>query len=275
MLRQCELLGISRSGFYYEPQPETEFNLQLMRLMDEQYLCTPFYGVCQMTAYLRRLGYQINPKRIRRLLRLMGLQCVYPRPNLSRPDKAHKVYPYLLRGVIIGEVNQVWSTDITYIPMQRGFMYLVAVIDWYSRYVLSWELSNSMESSFCIDALQRALHRYGKPQIFNTDQGSQFTSDAFTGVLLENGIAVSMDGKGRATDNAFIERLWRSFKYEYLYLNPPENGLQLYQGTNHYFDFYNTERPHSALSEKTPQETYFQQPQINHTIPQNDTPALT
>src|SRR5690606_20675086 len=190
--RQCELLGLSRSSWYYEPATESELNLTLMRLMDEQYLHTPFYGVGQMRSYLRRSGYEVNEKRVRRLLRLMGLEAVYPRPNLSRANKEHTVYPYLLRGIDISSVNHVWSTDITYIPMQRGFMYLVAVMDWYSRYILSWELSNSMETGFCIAALERALEQYGPPVIFNTDQGSQFTSDAFTGVLKNQGIAISM-----------------------------------------------------------------------------------
>lgn len=258
IVRQCELLDISRSGWYYEPREETALNLELMRIIDEQYMRTPFYGVRQMTAHLRRIGYTINEKRIRRLMRLMGLEAIYPKPDLSRPDKRHKIYPYLLRGVAITGPDHVWSTDITYIPMQRGFMYLVAVMDWYSRYVLSWELSNSMESSFCVNALEHALSLYGKPQIFNTDQGSQFTSNVFTSVLLDKKIDISMDGKGRATDNAFIERLWRSLKYECVYLNVPQTGLQLYKDLEAYLDFYNSERPHSSLADKTPEEAYFQ-----------------
>lgn len=256
--RQCELVGIHRSGYYYTPATETELNLLLMRIIDEQYLATPFYGVGQMTAHLRRLGYRVNEKRIRRLLRLMGLEAVYPKPNLSRPGKGHTIYPYLLRGVDITEVNQVWSTDITYIPMARGFMYLVAVLDWFSRYVLSWEVSNSLETGFCIRALQQALDCYGPPRIFNTDQGSQFTSDDFTGVLKEAGVAISMDGKGRATDNVFIERVWRSVKYEYVYLQVPASGPELYQGLDHYFDFYNCKRPHSSHGIRTPYEIYYQ-----------------
>lgn len=258
IVRQCELLDISRSGWYYEPREETALNLELMRIIDEQYMRTPFYGVRQMTAHLRRIGYTINEKRIRRLMRLMGLEAIYPKPDLSRPDKMHKIYPYLLRGVAITGPDHVWSTDITYIPMQRGFMYLVAVMDWYSRYVLSWELSNSMESSFCVNALEHALSLYGKPQIFNTDQGSQFTSNVFTSVLLDKKIDISMDGKGRATDNAFIERLWSSLKYECVYLNVPQTGLQLYKDLEAYLDFYNSERPHSSLADKTPEEAYFQ-----------------
>lgn len=273
--RQCELLDISRSGWYYEPLPETDFNLALMRIMDEQYLKTPFYGVRQMTAHLRRCGYEVNEKRIRRLLRLMGLEAIYPKPNLSIADKMHTVYPYLLRGIAITSVNHVWSTDITYIPMAKGFMYLAAVMDWYSRYILSWELSNSMESSFCVEVLQRALDKYGVPQVFNTDQGSQFTSNSFTKVLLDKGISISMDGKGRATDNVFIERLWRSLKYEYVYLDVPATGPELYKGLNRYFDFYNCQRPHSSLNCKTPKEAYYKQPKNTIFIPQTDQPVLT
>lgn len=260
---------------YYRPATETEFNLQLMRLIDEQYLQTPFYGVAQMTAWLQRSGYPVNIKRIRRLLRKMGLEAVYPRPDLSKPDKEHTVYPYLLRGVQIREVNHVWSTDITYIPMARGFMYLVAVMDWYSRYVLSWELSNTLETSFCIHALQQALSKYGTPQIFNTDQGSQFTANSFTGVLKDKGIAISMDGKGRATDNAFIERLWRSTKYEYVYLEVPQTVPQLYKGLDRYFDFYNRHRPHSSLDRKTPEEVYHNIKMDTIFTPQITAPFLT
>lgn len=273
--RQCELLDISRSSWYYEPLPETEFNLSLMRIMDEQYLQTPFYGVCQMTAHLQRCGYAVNEKRVRRLLRLMGLEAIYPKPNLSRPDKMHTIYPYLLRGVAITSVNHVWSTDITYIPMAKGFMYLAAVMDWHSRYVLSWELSNSMESSFCVEVLQRALEKHGNPQIFNTDQGSQFTSNSFTGVLLDKGISISMDGKGRATDNVFIERLWRSLKYEYVYLDVPETGPQLYKGLDKYFEFYNRQRPHSSLKTRTPHEIYYDHRKNSNFIPPQDLPILT
>jgi putative transposase len=254
--RQCELLELSRSAFYYRPSAESDENLQYMRLMDEQYLKTPFYGVERMCAFLRSLNYDVNIKRVRRLLRLMGIEAIYCKPNLSKPNKEHKIYPYLLRGLKIDRPDQVWSTDITYIPMKRGFMYLVAVIDWYSRRVLSWRISNSLENGFCIDALNDAL-KNGKPEIFNTDQGSQFTSKDFTGVLEKNGIKISMDGKGRALDNVFIERLWRSVKYEDIFLHSYENGAELYSGLQKYFEFYNKERLHSSLDWQVPDEIYF------------------
>ena len=257
-MRQCELLGLSRSAYYYQPATESDYNLELMRRMDEQYMRTPYYGVRMMYGYLRRrLGYQVNVKRVRRLYRKMGLEAITPKPNLSKPNAEHKVYPYLLRNVTVEHINQVWSTDITYMPMKQGFLYLTAVMDWYSRCVLSWELSNSLDSSFCLAALQSALDRYGKPRIFNTDQGSQFTSKLFTERLLDNQIQVSMDGKGRATDNAFVERLWRSVKYDYLYLNAPKDGGELFEGLTHYFNEYNNDRPHSSLDYRTPAEVYF------------------
>jgi putative transposase len=257
--RQCELLDIHRSGIYYEPAPESALNLVLMRIMDEQHLQTPFYGVRQMSAVLQRKGYTVNVKRVRRLLRLMGLEAICPKPGLSKPAKGHSIYPYLLRGVQINAVNHVWSTDITYIPMAKGFMYLIAIMDWFSRYVLCWELSNTMDGSFCTDILKLAIARYGKPLIFNTDQGSQFTADAFVNILANEGVAISMDGKGRATDNVFIERLWRSLKYEYVYPNMPDNVPALYKGLEQYFRFYNNERPHSSLSNSTPEEIYLNQ----------------
>jgi putative transposase len=212
--RQCELLTLPRSGYYYHPVPESEENLKLMRLIDEQYLITPFYGYRRMWAYLTAIGYQVNMKRIHRLYRLMGIEAIYCKPNLSKSCPEHKVYPYLLRIVPIVRPNQVWSTDITYIPMKQGFLYLVAVMDWYSRYVLSWELSNSLDTSFCLSALEKAL-TLGRPEIFNTDQGAQFTSTAFTDCLLDKEISISMDGKGRALDNIFIERLWRDVKHQH------------------------------------------------------------
>lgn len=255
--RQCELLGLSRSGYYYEPCPESEENLELMRLLDEQYLDTPYYGIRRMQWFLGQKGYQVNHKKVARLLRLMGLEAVYPKPNLSKADPAHKIYPYLLRGVKIERVDQVWSTDITYIPMAKGFMYLVAVMDWYSRFVLSWQLGNSLEVDFCLDALEESF-RYGQPQIFNSDQGSQFTSNAFTQVLTGRAISISMDGRGRALDNVFIERLWRSVKYEYLYLHAPCNGKELWQGIHNYFTRYNYHRPHQSLDYLTPAQVYFQ-----------------
>jgi len=255
--RQCELLGLSRSSYYYEPCPEKEENLVLMRLLDKQYLDTPYYGIRRMQWFLQQQGYQVNHKKVARLLRLMGLEAVYPKPNLSKANPEHKIYPYLLRGVKIGQVNQVWSTDITYIPMEKGFMYLVAVMDWYSRFVLAWQLSNSLEVDFCLDALE-ASFQYGQPAIFNSDQGSQFTSTAFTERLLKKEIRVSMDGRGRALDNIFIERLWRNVKYEYVYLNAPANGKELWRGIHDYFTRYNYQRPHQSLKYLTPAQIYFQ-----------------
>jgi putative transposase len=219
--------------------------------MDEKYIRTPFFGVRRMTRWLRKAGYRVNPKRIRRLLRLMGLEAVYPKRRLSQGGPGHKIYPYLLSGVKIERVNQVWSTDITYVPLHRGFVYLVAMLDWYSRYVLSWEISITLETSFCMSALDWAL-RYGKPDIFNTDQGAQFTSQDFTKKLLKEGIQISMDGRGRVFDNIFIERLWRTVKYEDIYLKDYEDVPSLISGLGDYFDFYNRERPHQSLSYQTP-----------------------
>lgn len=258
LTRQCELLSLHKSGLYYQPKGESEENLQLMRKIDEQYLKTPFAGYRMMSDLLRRAGETVNDKRVRRLMRLIGLTAVYPKPDLSKASKAHKKYPYLLRNRVIDGINQVWSSDITYIPMKIGFLYLVAVMDWYSRYVLSWELSNSMESRFCVKALQTALDQFGKPDIFNTDQGVQFTSEAFVETLLSERIQVSMDGKGRATDNIFIERLWRSLKYEDVYLKSYSDGQSLFAGLESYFQFYNTQRPHRHLTKLTPAEVYFQ-----------------
>ena len=254
--RQCELIGLNRSSYYYQPIPESPLNLTLMRLIDEQYLRTPFYGYLKMTEYLRRKKeYQVNHKRVYRLMTQMGLQAVAPRPHTSRPHPEHKIYPYLLRGVEITHCNQVWSADITYVPMQRGFMYLVAVLDWYSRYVLSWEISNTLDGDFCLLALERALQR-GQPEIFNTDQGSQFTANAFTARLEKAHIKISMDGKGRAFDNIFIERLWRTVKYENIYLSDYDTGLDLVAGLANYFDFYNHERFHQSLAYRTPVQVY-------------------
>lgn len=222
-----------------------------MRLIDEQYTERPIYGRRKMTIYLRQKGYDVNPKRIRRLMQKMGLEAIYPKPRTSVANQEHKIYPYLLRWLEITRPNQVWSTDITYIRMQKGFMYLVAVIDWYSRYVLSWQLSNTLDSAFCVDALQRAL-QIGRPEIFNTDQGAQFTASAFTSVLEDAHIRISMDGKGRALDNIFVERLWRSVKYEDIYLNEYATVPALYTGVDNYFRFYNQERPHQSLAYSTP-----------------------
>lgn len=253
--RQCELLELNRSSYYYQPARETELNLELMRLIDEQYMKTPYYGYPKMTAHLRREGYQVNPKRIGRLMHKMDLMAVYPKPRTTIGGSEHK-YPYLLRGLAITHPNQVWSTDITYIPMQKGFMYLVAVIDWFSRYVLSWKLSNTLDGSFCLDALHDAL-LLGKPEIFNTDQGVQFTAHAFTRTLDDAGIRISMDGRGRAFDNIFIERLWRSVKYEDIYINDYTTVPALTVGLDAYFTFYDTERPHQSLDYRTPAEVHF------------------
>lgn len=253
--RQCELIGLSRASFYYEPVEESAENLLLMRLIDEQFTKRPFYGVRKMTAWLRQEKYEVNLKRVRRLMRLMGLEAIYQKPRLSIPAPGHQIYPYLLRNVKIERINQVWSTDITYIRLQGGVVYLVAVIDWHSRYVLSWEVSTTMENEFCISALKRALHR-GKPEIFNSDQGSQFTSNAFTGILKEHDISISMDGRGRALDNIFVERLWRSVKYEEVYLDEYESVPQAIAGLRNYFNFYNLERLHQSLDYKTPEAVY-------------------
>lgn len=256
IIRQCELLNIHRSGYYYEPATESVTNLDIMRKLDEQYTETPFYGVLRMHQHIRSLGYEVNIKRIRRLLRLMGLLAIYPKRNLSIPNLENKKYPYLLRNLEIERCNQVWSSDITYIPMEKGFLYLVAIIDWYSRYVVSWRISNTMEVSFCLEALQEALKK-GKPEIFNTDQGSQFTSNYFTNCLSSNNIQISMDGKGRCLDNVFVERLWRSVKYEYVYLNSIKNGHELWHGLDKYFHFYNEKRFHQSLDYQTPAQVHW------------------
>ena len=256
IVKQCDLLGISRSGYYYSPRPESPENLNIMRMMDEQYLKTPFYGTRRMHAHIKYQGYTVNIKRIRRLLRLMGLEAIYPKPNISKPQQGHKIYPYLLNGLSINNINQVWSSDITYIPMKSGFLYLVAIIDWYSRFVLSWKISNSLDSNFCVDALDEALE-LGCPEIFNSDQGPQFTGERHTSRLKSNEIKISMDSKGRAIDNVFIERLWRSLKYEYVYLNAPETGKELYHGLYDYFNFYNNERPHQSLEYQFPRAVHY------------------
>lgn len=254
--RQCRLAGVSRSDFYYEPVPESAENLLLMRRIDEQYMRHPEFGYPRMTDWLNDAGHAANHKRVARLMQLMGLQAITPGPHTSKPAPGHTIYPYLLRGVEIVRVNQVWSIDITYIPMRHGFMYLAAVLEWRSRYVLAWELSNSLESLFCVTALERALAR-GKPEVFNTDQGAQFTSEAFTGVLLGHQIAISMDGRGRALDNVFIERLWWTVKYEDVYPKVYADGHALYHGLVRYFAYYNNERKHSALDKQTPAEVFL------------------
>jgi len=255
---QCELLGLSRSTYYYQAREMDNLNLILMNLIDEQFTRTPFYGVPRMTAWLRRQSYQVNTKRVRRLMRFMGLEAIHPKRNLSKPSKEHKVYPYLLKGVCIEKPNHVWSTDITYIRLADGFVYLVAVMDWFSRYVLSWELSNTLDKEFCLEALQKAL-MVTKPEIFNTDQGSQFTSLEFTGCLQNSGIAISMDGRGRVFDNIFVERLWRSVKYEEVYLHNYQTAREAHFALGAYFQFYNSERLHSALGYLPPHEVYFKE----------------
>jgi putative transposase len=255
--RQCALAEVARSTYYHEPvATESVENLRLMRRIDEMYLKRPFYGVPRMTLWLRAKGEAVNHKRVERLMRLMGLQAVLPGPHTSRPHPAHRVYPYLLRGLAIEAPNQVWCSDITYLPMPRGYLYLVAVMDWFSRYVLAWELSSTMEGAFCLEALERALGG-GVPGIFNTDQGSQFTSEAFTARLTAAGIRVSMDGRGRALDNLFVERLWRSVKYEEVYLRDYADGVEARKGLGRYFGFYNTERPHQGLQNRTPAAVYL------------------
>ena len=253
--RQCDLLDLNRASYYYEPASETPLNLTLMALLDKAYTAHPFYGRRKMTSYLRKAGYEVNPKRVRRLMQKMGLEAIYPKPRTTLVSQVHRIYPYLLRGVAITRPNQVWSTDITYVPMPNGFMYLTAVIDWYSRYVLSWQLSNTLDNLFCIEALQQAL-QIGQPEIFNTDQGVQFTSDAFTAILKAAEIRISMDGKGRALDNIFVERLWRTVKYDDLYLKCYATVPALYAGLHDYFLFYNYERPHQSLDERTPAAVY-------------------
>ena len=255
--RQCELLGLPRSTYYYQPGDMSLLNQELMRVIDEQYTRCPFFGVEKMTAWLRRRGYRVNPKRVRRLMRLMGLEAVYPKRFLSQPAKKYKKYPYLLEGLEIGRPNQVWGADITYIRMLKGFVYLVAILDWYSRYVISWEISITLEKEFCVEALKKALE-IANPEIFNTDQGSQFTSDEFTGCLEEQRISISMDGRGRVFDNIFVERLWRTVKYEEVYLHSYQTVKEVRSRLSEYFWFYNEERPHQALGYCTPYEIYFQ-----------------
>ena len=254
--RQCELLRVSRSGLYYEPEPTSPDELALMRRIDELHLKYPFYGSRKLSDVLRKEGREANRKRIQRLMRLMGLEAMVPKPNTSEPHPDHVKYPYLLRGLAISRVNQVWATDITYIPMKAGFVYLVAIMDWYSRRVLSWRLSNTLDTSFCVDALEEAFERFGQPEIFNTDQGSQFTSDDFTTPLRDRGIAISMDGKGRCLDNVFVERLWRSVKYEEVYLHAYADVAEARAGIGRYLAFYNDERAHQALGYQTPAAFY-------------------
>jgi putative transposase len=258
--RQCRLLSLARSSYYRGPASEGPENLALMRVIDEQFLETPWYGSRQMARHLRRQGWCAGRKRIRRLMRRMGLAAICQRPKTSEPHPQHEAYPYLLRGLVIDRPDHVWCADVTYIPMRRGFHYLAAIMDWASRKVLAWRLSNTMDAEFCVAALEEAIARYGTPEIFNTDQGSQFTSLAFTTVLREAGIRISMDGRGRWMDNVFIERLWRSLKYECVFLNAFETGSEARDGIGRWIGYYNADRPHSALGGKTPNEAYATEP---------------
>ena len=259
MNRQCDLLTIHRSGLYYQPEKNTKLNRELMRLIDEQYLNKPYYGVYRMWEWLQKdKGYKVNIKRVRRLYRLMGLEAIGPKPNTSKPSPGHTVYPYLLRNLPVTHSNHVWATDLTYVPMANGFLYLMAIIDLKSRYVLNWSVSNTMDAKWCAEVFRETVSMHGKPEILNTDQGSQFTSEVFTKAVIEEAqIKLSMDGKGRAIDNVFIERLWRSLKHEYLYLNPPADGLELYKGLKRWFTEYNTERRHKSLKGEVPMNVYY------------------
>lgn len=256
--RQCELLNVPRSGLYYRTVGESAENLVLMRRLDELYTAHPYYGVARMVVSLREDNWVVNPKRVRRLMRVMGLEAIYPKPRLSQPGEGHRIYPYLLRDVPIERVDQVWSADITYIRVARSWLYLVAILDWFSRYVLSWRLAASLESNFCVEALEAALRRRRnrRPEIFNSDQGAQFTSEEFTGTLRRHGVSISMDGRGRCLDNIFVERLWRSVKYEEVYLKDYQQDREAHQGLGAYFPYYNDERPHQALGYRTPAAVY-------------------
>ena len=254
-MRQCELLGLSRSSWYFEPAGESEENLRLMRMIDEEYLRHPFLGSRRLALWLKTQGEHVNRKRVQRLMRTMGIEAIYPKPKTTQRGEGHTIYPYLLRKMKVERPDQVWATDITYVPMASGFMYLVAVMDWYSRYVLSWRLSNTMESDFCVAALEEALEN-GRPEVFNTDQGSQFTSEQFTSVLKSADVLISMNGKGRCLDNVFVERLWRSVKYEEIYLKSYADVAELQSSLEKYFDYYCEERPHQSFDYETPANMY-------------------
>lgn len=256
IVRQCQLLSLNRSTVYYQPKPVSDEDLKLMRRIDEMHLKRPFYGSRRLRDWLWEEGHDINRKRVQRLMQQMGIQALYPKKGTSRPGQGHKIYPYRLKGLVIDRPNQVYCADITYIPMAKGFVYLVAVMDWYSRKVLSWRLSNTMDSDFCVEALEEAINRYGAPEIFNTDQGAQFTSEAFTGVLKAANVKISMDGKGRWVDNVFVERLWRSLKYEEIYLRAYESVTEARSRIGAYMAFYNRERKHQSLG-KTPDQAYY------------------
>ena len=257
---QCHLLAVPRSSAYARPQDVSAADIGLMRQLDELYLQWPFYGSRRLCDELRQQGHRVNRKRVQRLMRKMGLTAVYPKPRTSQPGKGHKIYPYLLRGLSIERPNQVWASDICYIPMAKGFMYLTVIMDWHSRRVLAWRMSNTLETDACVEALEEALLRYGAPEIFNTDQGAQYTSEAFTAVLKAHGVKISMDGKGRWVDNVFVERLWRSVKYEDVYLRAYDTPAALRTGLMDYFQFYNTERRHQALNRQTPDAVYWGNP---------------
>lgn len=258
LAKQAKVLGISRGSLYYEPQPVSEQDLALMRRMDELHLEYPFAGSRMLQGFLNREGFELGRLHVRSLMRRMGIEAIYRRPNTSKPGQGHKIYPYLLRNLVVDRPNQVWAMDITYIPMARGFVYLAAVVDWFSRKILSWRLSITLETDFCIEAIEEAIHRYGRPEIFNTDQGSQFTSIAFTDLLIKHDIRISMDGKGSWRDNVFVERLWRTIKYEEVYLRAYANVTEARASLGRYIDgFYNTRRPHLSLDGQTPDEAYF------------------
>ena len=256
VVQQCDMLTIHRSGLYYSACPESEENLAIMRLLDEQYFKTPFYGIRRLTAWLQDQGYNVNRKRVKRLMAIMGWKTIFRGCSTSKPNKEHKVYPYLLKGLTIDKPNQVWATDITYVPMRKGFMYLCAIIDLHSRYVVNWSISNTMTAEWCTEVLEQAIQMHGKPEFFNSDQGSQFTSEVFTGCLKRHEVQISMDGRGRALDNIYIERLWRSVKYEHVYLHTPEDGTVLYEGLSNYFMFYNRQRLHQSLGYLAPEVLY-------------------
>jgi len=257
LTRQSRILGLSRSSLYYKAVPVSEGDLELMRLIDEIHLKYPFYGIRRIRNELRDLGHDIGRDHVGTLMKKMGIMALYPKPRLSKPHPEHTIYPYLLRGLDITRANHVWSSDITYIPMARGFCYLTVIMDWASRRVLAWRLSNTLDASFCAEALEEAIRKYGKPEIFNTDQGSQFTSDAFTDLLISNGVSISMDGRGRWVDNVFVERLWRSVKYEDIYLKAYGSIAEAKEGLAAYFEFYNSRRRHQGLDDRTPDEVYF------------------
>ncbi len=257
--RQCQILEIHRSGLYYRPKVEKDENLEIMKLLDQKYFSTPFYGCRKLTSWLQELGYNVNRKRVKRLMRKVNWKTIYRQPKTTVVNKKHHKYPYLLKGLEINRKNQVWATDITYIPMAKGFMYLTAIIDLHTRYVLNWSVSNTMSAEWCAEVLQETIDKHGTPEIFNTDQGSQYTSEIHTKILKSNNIRISMDGQGRALDNIFIERLWRSVKYENVYLQAYTDGINLYKGLKDYFEFYNKERAHQSLGYRTPHQDYYKE----------------